>query len=159
LKTLMEQAAGVGMLLLQVTTLCVGAWMAFRGAITIGTLAAFQGLYLSVSNSMLYFLEFTRNLLPARAGMQRIDELLAEPVELADAPDAAPVPPFEQAIEFREVTVAYDGRAALDRVSLRINRGAFVGIIGRSGSGKSTLLSLLMRFRDPDSGQVVVDGL
>jgi ATP-binding cassette subfamily B protein len=159
LKTLMEQAAGVGMLLLQVTTLSFGAWLAFRGTITIGTLAAFQALYLSVSNSLLYFLEFTRSLLPARAGMQRIDEFLAERVAVPDAPDAQPLPPFERAIEFRNVQMLYEGRSALHSLSLRIERGSFVGIVGRSGSGKSTLLSLLTRFRDPDVGQVLVDGV
>ena len=159
LKTLMEQAAGVGMLLLQVTTLSFGAWLAFRGAITIGTLAAFQALYLSVSNSLLYFLEFMRSLLPARAGMQRIDEFLAEPVAVADAADAQPLAPFARAIEFRNVRMRYEDRNALEQLSLRIERGSFVGIVGRSGSGKSTLLSLLLRFRDPDAGQVLVDGV
>jgi len=125
---------------------------------TIGTLAAFQGLYLSVSNSLLYFLEFTRSLLPARAGMQRIDEFLGEAVAVPDAPGAAVLPPFEQAIEVRDATVLYDGRPALDAVSLRIDRGSFVGIVGRSGSGKTTLLNLLLRFRDPDRGSVTVDG-
>ena len=158
LKTLMEQTASVGMLLLQVTTLSLGAWLAFRGSMTIGTLAAFQGLYLSVSNSLLYFLEFTRSLLPARAGMQRIDEFLGESVAVPDAPGAAPLPPFADAIELRDVRLDYEGRAALDAVSLRIERGSFVGIVGRSGSGKTTLLNLLLRFRDPDRGQVLVDG-
>jgi len=159
LKTLMEQAAGIGMLLLQVATLALGSWLAFRGAITIGTLAAFQALYLSVSNSLLYFLEFMRSLLPARAGMQRIDEFLDEPNALADAPDAPALATFQRAIEFRSISASYDGRLALDGVSLRIPCGSFTGIVGRSGSGKSTLLGLLLRFRDPDRGAVLVDGV
>src|SRR5471030_1133346 len=125
---------------------------------TIGTLAAFQGLYLSVSNSLLYFLEFTRSLLPARAGMQRIDEFLNESVAVPDALGAAALPPFESAIEVRAVSLFYEGRPALEAVSLRIDRGSFVGIVGRSGSGKTTLLNLLLRFRDPDQGSVLVDG-
>src|SRR4029077_6478504 len=103
LKNLMEQAAGVGMLLLPVSTLSFGAWLAFRGSMTIGTLAAFQALYLSVTNSLLYFLEFTRGLLPARAGMQRIEVSPGEPIAVADRPGAVALAPFEHAIECRAV--------------------------------------------------------
>jgi ATP-binding cassette subfamily B protein len=156
-RTLMEQSATVGLLVLQVATLTTGAWLAFRGSMTIGTLAAFQALFLSVSNSLLYFMEFTRSLLPARSGLQRIDALLAEAVMLADRAGAPPIAPFEQAIECRDVSVVLDRHVALDRVTIRIARGTFVGIIGRSGSGKSTLLDLLLRLRDPSSGSVHVD--
>jgi len=111
--TLMDQSASIGMRLLQVATLSVGAWMTFSGSMTVGTLAAFQALHLSVSTSMLYFLEFTRSLLPARAGMQRIDEFLTTGVALADRPGAAPMAPFERAIECRGVSFTYDQRVAL----------------------------------------------
>ena len=156
-RTLMDQAATVGLLVLQVATLTAGAWLAFTGSLTVGTLAAFQALFLSVSNSLLYFMEFTRSLLPARSGMCRIDEFLAEPVMLADRQGAPVIAPFERAIECRDVSVTFDGRLALDRVSLRIARGTFVGIVGRSGSGKSTLLDVLLRLRDPASGSILVD--
>lgn len=159
LKTLMEQAASVGIVLLQVGTLAFGAWLAYRGSMTIGTLAAFQALYLSVTNSLLYFLEFTRDLLPARAGMQRIDEFLDEPIAVADRPGAAALAPFEHAIECRDVDGVYGERLALAGLTLRIARGTFVGIVGRSGSGKTTLLNLLLRFRDPDAGAILVDGV
>lgn len=158
-KTLMEQAATSGMLLVQVATISVGAWLAFRGSMTVGTLAAFQALFLSVSNSLLYAMEFTRSLLPARAGMQRIDEFLAEAEAAADAPGASPMPPFERAIELSDVGFAYGDRTALEGLSLRIDRGAFIGIVGRSGSGKSTLLNLLLRLQDPASGSIRVDGV
>ena len=157
-KTFMEQAATSGMLLLQVTTLSLGAWLAFRGSMTVGTLAAFQALYLSVSNSLLYFMEFNRSLLPARAGMRRIDEFLAEPAAPSDHPDATIAPPFERSIEFRGVHFAYaDRQPALEGIDLRIGRGAFVGIVGRSGSGKSTLLNLLLRLQEPSAGSILVD--
>ena len=157
-KTMMEQAATSGMLLLQVTTLALGAWLAFRGSTTVGTLAAFQALYLSVSNSLLYFMEFSRSLLPARAGMQRIDEFLAEPAASADRAGATVAPPFERTIEFRDVHFAYaDRQSALEGLDLTIARGAFVGIVGRSGSGKTTLLTLLLRLQDPVAGSILVD--
>ena len=158
-RTLMEQSATSGMLVLQVVTLALGASLAFRGSITIGTLAAFQALYLSISNSLLYFTEFGRNLLPARAGLHRIDELLELPGDAGDRPDVPPLPPFERRIAIRSATVTYDDRPVLRDVSLDIPRGAFVGIVGESGSGKSTLLRLLLRLQDPSSGSIEVDGI
>jgi ATP-binding cassette subfamily B protein len=156
-RTLMEQSATSGMLVLQVTTLSIGASLAFHGSITIGTLAAFQALYLSVSNSLLYFTEFTRNLLPARAGLQRIDELLALDDEAGDRPEVSPLATFSRQIAVNHVSVTYDGRTIVDDVSLRIPHGAFVAIVGASGSGKSTLLRLLLRLQDPSSGSIEVD--
>jgi len=104
-------------------------------------------------------MEFTRSLLPARAGMQRIDQFLETGGALVDRAGAAPMAPFEKTIEFRRVSVAYGHRRAVDDLTLRVDRGSFVGIVGRSGSGKSTLLNLLLRMCDPSSGEILVDGV
>ena len=155
---LMDQAAISGLLVLQAVTLGLGAWLAFNGALTIGTLAAFQALFLSVSNSLLYFTQYTRGLLPARAALGRIDEFLAEPSTVADAPGAAPLPPFHGTIEFDNVSFRYGDRTVLQNLSFRIPYGTSAAFVGHSGSGKSTLLSLLLRFHDPDQGAVRLEG-
>ena len=158
LLSLMDQAAMIGMLIVQVLVIGVGAWLAFSGSLTVGTLAAFQGLCLSVSTSLIYASQYSRDLLPARAGMRRIDEFLAQPGSLPDAPGARPAPAFAQAIELVDVTVTREGRTLLDHVSFRIPRGSFTAIVGHSGAGKSTLVSLLLRFDDPGTGVVLIDG-
>jgi ATP-binding cassette subfamily B protein len=158
LLSLMDQAAMIGMLLVQVVVIGVGAWLAFNGSLTIGTLAAFQGLSFSVSTSLIYASQYSRDVLPARAGLRRIDEFLALPGSTPDSPGARPAPAFSIAIEFLDVTLVREGRTLLDRVTLRIPRGAFIGIIGPSGAGKSTLVSLLLRFEDPSGGMLMVDG-
>jgi ATP-binding cassette subfamily B protein len=158
LLSLMDQAAMIGMLLVQVVVIGVGAWRAFNGTLSVGTLAAFQALCLSVSTSLLYASQYSRDVLPARAGLRRIDEFLSQSEGLADLPTALPAPPFREAIEFSDVTLVRDGRTVLDRVTLRIHRGAFVGVIGESGAGKSTLVSLLLRFEDPTDGVILIDG-
>jgi subfamily B ATP-binding cassette protein MsbA len=68
--------------------------------------------------------------------------------------------PLTRGIEFREVSFAYDRAEApaLDRVSFQLPAGRTTAIVGRSGAGKSTLMSLLFRFRDPTSGEILVDG-
>jgi len=156
---LMDQAAMIGMLLVQVIVIGAGGWLAFSGSLTVGTLAAFQGLCLSVSTSLLYATQYSRDVLPARAGLRRIDEFLAQHHGTPDSPGAIPAPTMTSAIEFADVTFDRDGRTLLDGVSFRIPRGSFTGIVGPSGAGKSTLLSLLLRFEDPATGVVRVDGL
>jgi ATP-binding cassette subfamily B protein len=159
LTALMDQSTISGLLLLQVLTLGVGALLAFNGHMTIGTLAAFQFLFLGVGTSLLYFTQYLRGLLPARAGLHRIEDFLAQPGHIEDAPGAAELAPVSSGIVFEDVCFGYGGALVLDHVSLRIPRGANVAIVGPSGSGKSTIVSLLLRFHDPSSGAVKVDGL
>ena len=159
LGALMDQAAISGLLVLQALTLGFGAWLAFNGALTIGTLAAFQALFLPVSNSLLYFTQYTRGLLPARAALRRINEFLAEPTSVPDAANAATLAPFRGVIEFDNVSFSCGGQPVLNNISFRIPSGMSAAFVGHSGSGKSTLLSLLLRFHDPQSGAVRLDGV
>ena len=158
LLALMDQSAMIGMLLVQVLVIGIGILRAFNGTISIGTLAAFQALCLSVNTSLLYASQYSRDVLPARAGLRRIDEFLAEPDGLADLPLARPARPLGDVLEFSGVTLTRDGRTVIDCVDLRIRRGAFIGVVGSSGAGKSTLVSLLLRFEDPTEGAILVDG-
>ena len=158
LTALMDQSAFSGLLVLQVVTLGTGAWLAFEGYVTTGTLAAFQSLFLSVGTSLIYFTQYTRGLSPARAGMDRIEQFLRQPGSVEDAPGAAALGPLASEIVLDKVSFHYGDKLALDNASLRIRRGERVAIVGPSGCGKSTIVSLLLRFHDPSSGAVKVDG-
>jgi subfamily B ATP-binding cassette protein MsbA len=93
------------------------------------------------------------------AATTSIFELMREPRAIEDAPDAAPLDGCRGEIEFDAVTFSYgDHTAALDGVSLRIEPGQRVALVGSSGAGKSTMLSLILRFYDPQSGAVRLDG-
>ena len=159
LTAVMDQSTITGTLLLQVLTLGIGGWLAFRGSMTVGTLAAFQTLSLGVSTSLLYFTQYIRGLLPARAGLHRIEEFLAQPIQIEDAANAIQLAPMSSDIVFEKVCFSYGGPPVLDHLSLRIPRGANVAIVGPSGSGKSTVISLLLRFHDPSSGAIKIDGI
>ena len=159
LLALMDQAAMIGMLLVQVVVIGVGGWLAFAGSLTVGTLAAFQALCLSVSASLLAASQYSRDVLPARAGLRRIDEFLAQHERRSDSAGAVRAPALTTGIEFADVTFDRDGRTLLEEVSFRIPRGSFTGIVGPSGAGKSVLLSLLLRFDDPTRGVVRIDGV
>jgi len=86
-------------------------------------------------------------------------ETLAAPVKLLDAPNAKPLQIKNATVEFNNLTHHY-GRetGGLDNLSLRVEPGQKVGLVGRSGAGKSTLFKLLLRFYDTESGQILIDG-
>jgi ABC-type multidrug transport system fused ATPase/permease subunit len=95
----------------------------------------------------------------ATAAGERIFEVIDEPEEIADAPDATRLPPGGGAICFEHVTFAYlDDRPVLHDVDLEIAPGRTVALIGHTGSGKTTLTSLVPRFYDATAGRVLVDG-
>ena len=96
----------------------------------------------------------------AIAAGDRIFEILDEPEEVADAPDAQPLPAGSGEVVFDDVSFGYDPeRLVLDGIELRIPAGRTVALIGRTGSGKTTLATLVPRFYDVSSGRVLVDGV
>jgi ATP-binding cassette subfamily B protein len=95
----------------------------------------------------------------ATASGERIFEILDEPEEVADSPDATPLPPGDGRLRFEDVTFGYDPeRPILHGIDLEIEPGTTVALIGHTGSGKSTLTALVPRFYDVQEGRVLLDG-
>lgn len=95
----------------------------------------------------------------ASGSIQRANEILEEPIEIENKPDAIELPPLQQKISLEGVTFGYEpGRPILKGLDLTIDEGTNVAIVGPSGSGKSTILNLILRFYDPDAGRVTIDG-
>jgi ATP-binding cassette, subfamily B, bacterial len=93
------------------------------------------------------------------ASLERAFMLLDQVPEIAEAPNARSLKRAHGTFEFRDVCFNYDESGhGLQHVSFEIPAGARVGIVGTTGAGKTTLLNLLMRFYDPTSGQVLLDG-
>ena len=94
------------------------------------------------------------------ASAQRAFDLMDETPDVVEKPHALPLNNAKGNIELRNVTFAYDGKNnVINDVSLNIDSGKRVGIVGRTGAGKTTLVSLLTRFYDPGSGQILLDGV
>ncbi|EFC81512.1 ABC transporter related protein, partial [Parafrankia sp. EUN1f] len=143
----------------QVAILAVGGWMALNGHLTIGTFLAFStyvGQFAAPARQLAGVLTVGQQ---ARAGVERIFQLLRLTPTIADAPDAVDLGPLRGEIAFEGVEFAYRADVPILRgFDLRIAAGERVAIIGASGSGKSTVAALLSRFHDPDAGRVTVDG-
>jgi ABC-type multidrug transport system fused ATPase/permease subunit len=110
-------------------------------------------------------IEMTANFLPAFVSnigaLKRVFAFLGETPVVRDAPDARPLVPARGEIRFENLRFSYpgeQGRLVIDDVSLRIPGGTRCALVGPSGSGKSTLAHLLMRFHDPQSGRITIDG-
>jgi ATP-binding cassette, subfamily B, bacterial len=159
LSALIERTSDTGVQILLVFVLGVGAFMTFQGSMTIGSLAAFQTLFLMLSYQISYISQYVPTLLAASGGMSRIAKLLAERPQVADVPGAQALPRLSREIAFNDVVFSYTGdQPHLDDVSLPIKAGSSVAFVGPSGSGKSTVLNLLMRFYEPATGSVTLDG-
>ncbi len=149
----------IAQVLVQVVVVSAGAALTFYGIMSVGSLLAFFGMLFSMGSALLGVSEVIPELIQAASGLARIDGLLARQAPLEDAPDAVALPPIRREILVDDVLFRYtDLHVNLDRITCRIPAGRSVALVGRSGSGKSTLLSLIMRFYDPDSGAVRIDG-
>jgi ATP-binding cassette subfamily B protein len=160
LGALAERTAYTGVYLIHLAVFGLGAYWVFTDRMSLGTLVAFEGMFLSMGYALAYVAQFVPTLAQAAGSMRHLDELLAEGPEVVDAPRAVPCPRLRRGIALERVGFAYPGGSfRLCDVDVAIPRGSYLAFVGPSGSGKSTVLHLLMRFYDPDRGRVSFDGL
>lgn len=142
--------------------LYVGAQRVLSGQLTPGELVVFISYLKNAFKPMRDMAKFTGRLAKAAASGERIVALLDTAPDIRNRSWARPAPAFRGDIHFDDVTVIYrdkDGdKTALAGLDLHVRPGQRVGVIGSSGAGKSTLMSLLLRFQDPTSGRVLIDG-
>jgi ATP-binding cassette subfamily B protein len=93
------------------------------------------------------------------ASLARINQIFHQEPTIAAPPNPVRLAQVRGEIEFRNASVAYPSGRALDRVSLTIDAGSTLAVVGRTGSGKSTLVSLVPRLMDPTAGRVLLDGV
>jgi len=130
------------------------------GAMTVGTFAAYIVAMLQMYDPLRKLSRIQNFFQQSFAASSRIYSLLDTHTEKQDRPNALELPPLKSSLEFRNVSFKYhgDGDLVLKSVNLRIGRGEVVALVGLSGAGKTTLTNLLMRFYDPTSGQILIDG-
>jgi ATP-binding cassette, subfamily B, multidrug efflux pump len=154
---------GLGALLI----LWIGSREVITGRITIGQFVAFNAYLAMLSWPMIAFGWVTNMLQRGMASWKRMLEVLETQPEISDS-GAQTSDSMEQTpdlleirgdVEFRDLVFRYGDTVVLDHVSLRIDAGQTVALIGVTGSGKSTLIGLLARLHEPPRGSVFVDGV
>ena len=154
-------AASVG------TALYFGGRFVLAGEVTTGAMVAFILHVRAFIDPLHQILEKYQNLQNSLSGAERIFTLLQEPTELHEQTSSAEGVELRSSsarlrgkIEFEKLSFNYGPGLpnALNEVSLQVEPGQSVALVGRTGSGKSTMIALLQRFYDPTSGRIVVDG-
>ena len=137
----------------------VGSLQVLSGALSIGYLVVFAQYLLMLYQPIEQLCYTAWSLEGAAAGMTRCFEVLDREPETLDEPGAKSLGAVRGAIEYRGIAFGYTPeRSILKDINLTIQPGETVAFVGGTGAGKSTLLSLLLRFYEPNAGQVLVDG-
>jgi len=150
---LMEFIGGIGVAVI----IWVGGYSVIQGDSTPGTFFSFMTalllLYAPVRDLSKVNLEVQEGI----AAAVRVFELLDTPQEVKEE-GAVDLPPVSQGIDFQRVTFKYDGAPVLREISLSVEVGEVVALVGMSGAGKTSLVNLLPRFYDADEGRILIDG-
>ena len=149
---------GLGALLV----LWLGSRQVIVGRITIGEFVAFNAYLVMLSWPMIAFGWVTNMLQRGMASWTRMREVLDVEPSITDAsaePSFRSPADIRGSVELRNLTFAYNGEPVLDQISVKIEPGQTLALLGATGSGKSTLLSLLPRLHEPPPGTVFIDGV
>lgn len=150
---------------LGITVLVVVLWyggkMALDGTgnITPSSLIAYLAIFSQIISPAKSITTAYYNMLKGLASADRVDELLYAKIDIQEKENAIVKTDFDQAIEYKNVSFQYDKDKVLKEVSLRIEKGKTIALVGRSGAGKSTFVDLLPRFIEAVEGEVEIDGL
>ena len=141
-------------------TFLIGGWMTFEGTL----LPASYALLVFLTQRLLWPLTNLAETVDlyerAMASSRRILDLIAVPIAIRDRPDAVPLQNVAGRIAYRHVDFAYaNGPLVLRDIDLEIEPTRTVAFVGHTGSGKSSLIKLLLRFYEPQRGEILVDGV
>ncbi len=138
----------------------LGGWMSLRGLATIGTIAAFITYSRRFAEPLRQLGDLYNQVQAALAGAERIFDILDTSPDQTDEPGAAALPRVQGEVTFEHVTFSYvPGVPVLKDVSLSVQPGQRIALVGPTGAGKTTIVNLLSRFYDLDEGTIRVDGI
>lgn len=168
INALISPIAGVASNAAFIVVLGVGGYRVAAGETSVANLVTFILLMFLMIRPLGQAFGAYSSVMSALGALARIEEILQLPLEESARESAqTPSPKKTQiAIEFKKVSFSYpaaeahrDGKLVLDAVSLKIKKGERVALVGPSGAGKSTVLSLIERFYEPNSGEILLEGV
>jgi ATP-binding cassette, subfamily B, bacterial len=157
---LVERTAQTGLYVVHIIVFALGSYWAFTDRISVGTIIAFEGVFLSMGYALTNVTQYVPTLAQAVGSVHHLNDMLGIKPTMVDQPGAGELKPFTRELAFENVAFSYPGSSfRTEGLSVTVPKGSFLGIVGPSGSGKSTFLNLLMRFYDPVEGRVTIDGV
>lgn len=147
-----------------ISTWVVGAMyltglMLLGPAVQIGTLIALASYAWRFWQPILSLSNLYNTFINAVAYLERIFEMMDEPVTVGDAPGATELPPITGAVKFDDVTFSYDGTVnVLEHFDLEVTPGESIALVGPTGAGKTTVVNLISRFYNINGGRLLLDG-
>lgn len=144
-----------------VAVLWVGAYGVIDGSLSIGQLIAFNMLSAQVTGPLLRLVNLWQEFQQVGISVQRLGDVLNTQPEPSYHPNRTTLSQVRGQVRFEEVAFRYrpDGPEVIRKLSLAVEPGQIIGIVGRSGSGKSTIAKLLQRLYVPEYGRIMVDGV
>lgn len=144
---------------LTVGTTALGIWLWYHGQVGVGAVATATSMALRVNGLSQYIMWESARLFENIGTVNDGMATLSKPHTILDKPQALPLKVTRGEIKFEHVDFSYEaGKPLLNGFNLNIKPGEKVGLIGRSGAGKSTIVNLLLRFYEPQSGTISIDG-
>jgi len=140
-------------------TLWFGGNMVYEGKFTGGAFIAYLSMLFLLIAPLKSFSAAFGNIYKGLASGERIFELMDAEVTIKDNPESKEVTGFNHSLEIRDLSFAYNKDLVLNQINLKVEKGKIYALVGPSGSGKSTLAELMLRFYDPSSGQITLDGI
>ncbi len=119
---------------------------------------AYLGIFYQIINPAKAFTQALYSIQKGLAAMDRIDMILQAETKITDKANAIEVNKLSEAVEYKNISFAYEEKAVLKNISLRVQKGQTVALVGQSGSGKTTFVDLLPRFYDVQGGGIYIDG-
>lgn len=144
---------------LTLSTAALGIWLWSKGEVGVGAVATATAMALRVNGLSQYIMWESARLFENIGTVSDGMATLSKPHTIVDKPAALPLKVGKGEIKFEHVDFSYEtGKPLLNGFNLTIKPGEKVGLIGRSGAGKSTIVNLLLRFYEPQSGSIQIDG-
>ena len=146
--------------LITVASLIAGAFFLTDGSLEVTDLVTFLLYINNFTEPVTKLVNFTEQFQNGYSGYDRFLEMMAIAPDIEDAPDAVSIEKAKGEIEFKEVSFRYEdnNEEVLSHVNLEVKPGDYVALVGTSGAGKTTLCSLIPRFYDVSSGEILLDG-
>jgi ATP-binding cassette subfamily B protein len=143
-----------------VATIVLGGWSVLQGTLAVGSYSVLIYMTQRLLWPFIYLAKITDVYKRSMASAQRIFTIVDTPVGIHDGEYETTIETVKGKIEFKDVSFVYpSGVQIFDNLSISVEPGQVVGFVGSTGSGKTTLIKLLLRFYDPHTGDILLDGM